>query len=177
MSFHAKGHFFICYTECDNKCHIINVMLSITEATIVKKHSLLKFCVLGTFWNWTDIKKKFLQKVNFSWKTCKTFFSVSFCRVQVGRIFEFVKLIFKKIYFGGGLAPPSQTVWSLLTTGKVYKTKVHLASSKVGQDLTHTPIPLPLPMVGEAKWAQGNYVASNHPHSCERAKRSSHVNR
>jgi len=40
----------------------------------------------------------------------------------------------------------------------------------VGQVLTPTPIPLPLPRVGGPKWAQGNFVASNHPHSCERVK-------
>ena len=54
---------------------------------------------------------------------------------------------------------------------------MHLPNSKVGQVLTHTPILLPLPRVGGPKWAQGNFVASNHPHSCERAKRSSHVKR
>jgi hypothetical protein len=54
---------------------------------------------------------------------------------------------------------------------------MHLPNSKVGQVLTHTPIPLPLPGVGGPKWAQGNFVASNHPHSCEQAKRSSHVKR
>jgi len=43
---------------------------------------------------------------------------------------------------------------------------MHLPNSKVGQVLTHTPIPLPLPRVGGPKWAQGNFVASNHPHSC-----------
>ncbi len=52
---------------------------------------------------------------------------------------------------------------------------MHLRNSKVGQVLTHSPIPLPLPRVGGPKWAQGNFVASNHAHSCERAKRSSHV--
>ncbi len=43
---------------------------------------------------------------------------------------------------------------------------MHLPNSKVGQVLTHTPIPLPFPGVGGPKWAQGNFVASNHPHSC-----------
>jgi hypothetical protein len=54
---------------------------------------------------------------------------------------------------------------------------VHVPNSQVGQVLTPTPIPLPLPRVGGPKWAQGNFVASNHPHSCERAKQSSHVKR
>ncbi len=56
-------------------------------------------------------------------------------------------------------------------SGKVYQTKVrvHLPNSKVGQVLIPTPIALPL-RVGSLKWGPGNFAASNHPHSCERAK-------
>jgi hypothetical protein len=50
-------------------------------------------------------------------------------------------------------------------SGKVYETKVivHLPNSKVGQVLTHKPIPLPLPRVGGPKWAQGNYFCGLKP--------------
>jgi len=50
-----------------------------------------------------------------------------------------------------------------------FKTKVvvHLPSSKVGQVLTPTLNPLPLPGVESPKWGLGNFAASNHRHSCE----------
>jgi hypothetical protein len=60
-------------------------------------------------------------------------------------------------------------------SGNVYNTKVvvHLPNSKVGQDLTPTPIPLALPRVGSPKWDLGNFAASNYPHSEQNEARMS----
>ncbi len=56
-----------------------------------------------------------------------------------------------------------------LFSGKAYKTKVavNLPNSKVGQVLTPTSVPLPLPRVESTKKGLGNFEASNYPHSCE----------
>ena len=59
-------------------------------------------------------------------------------------------------------------------SGKVYKTKVimHLPNSKVGQVLTHTPIPLPLPRVGGAKMGSGQLCSLKPPTQLREARMS-----
>jgi hypothetical protein len=67
-------------------------------------------------------------------------FNFNLCRVRVGQIFKFVKLIlFLKLYLGGGLPPPCQTIGSILIP-LVIEARRGNDLSLVPMDLTNSKI-------------------------------------